>query len=258
MDGILSEKTLKRARQIFKGMVMLAKNEGAQAVDAVATAALREAKNAPSFIAQVKDKLGLDIRVISGEEEAFYIFQAVNNYLTPYQYPLALIDIGGGSTEITLAQDGHIILSRSFPIGTLRILKANTQKGTHDLLEKYEKGINDLFSNAKPMLKNLSQLRMVGTGGNLRRFGKLRPLFFNNQDSSVVSSIELKSMQMELLKYTAKELQKKYDLKRDRSETIRPAMSLAMMAMENFGVKRLELPNVGLADGVILQHSFKD
>jgi exopolyphosphatase/guanosine-5'-triphosphate,3'-diphosphate pyrophosphatase len=214
---------------------------------------MREASNGKELIQDIKEKCQLNIRIISGEQEAYYLYSAVRHHSKNTYGAMALIDIGGGSTEISIAQDDKLIISKSFPIGTIRIMEASSQKALHQIIEQYQKGVEQLKVAAMPLLKSGKSLPMVGTGGNLRRFGKLRPHFFRSDETNSITLPELLFMQQELRKYTAKEIQKKYSLKRDRSQTIRPAMSLAISAMDMLGAKRLELPNFGLADGVILQ-----
>jgi exopolyphosphatase / guanosine-5'-triphosphate,3'-diphosphate pyrophosphatase len=178
-----------------------------------ATSAMRDAVNAKQILHQVKKETGIDIKVISGEEEASYIYEnhvAENlNSLESYLY----IDVGGGSTELTFFSDGKLAAKQSFNIGTIRLLK-NQAIGSGG-------NINKIFSLSK---------RKEGKPLNLEL---LRDYYKEFSSLSVAQRISL------------------YHLREDRADVIVPALLIYINVMRWADADEIFVPKIGLADGLV-------
>lgn len=216
-----------------------------QEVQAVATSAMRDAKNSNFIIKKIEDSTKIKLKIISGVEEASRIYQIIAHELPVMTGKTLLIDIGGGSTEISFINEGILEKVQSFNIGTIRILKD--------------------FKNEMPQLIEFVQslvtgqkIKLVGTGGNLRRLGKLRKKIFDRADPSIIHKNEVFEMYEQIKELSALQLMKKYDLKHDRAEVIVPALQILTAVLNDINVDIINLPKVGLSDSLILNMSSSD
>lgn len=198
-----------------------------------ATSAFRDAKNGPSIIRQLKKDTNLDISVISGEEEACVIhdsFHADGNLLH--------VDVGGGSTELSLVCDGTLVDSRSVNIGTIRLLKKTV---TH-------KDWSDLFSQVRMLVQGVDNLRIVGSGGNINKLARLAS---NVGVKHYLSVDNLKRLYSQMASISVEERMVQYDLSESRADVIVPAAQIFIMVAHLTMASDIIVPNVGLVDGMI-------
>jgi exopolyphosphatase/guanosine-5'-triphosphate,3'-diphosphate pyrophosphatase len=213
-----------------------------QEVQAVATSALRDAKNSNLIIKQIEDSTKIKIKTITGLEEANLIYQIIAHEIPIMTGKSLLIDIGGGSTELSFINEGILETVQSFNIGTIRILK--------DIQNELPQLITSVRSQVTGQ-----KIKLVGTGGNLRRLGKLRKKIFNRADPSIIHKSEVFEMYNHLKELSALQLMKKYDLKHDRAEVIIPALQILTSILNDINVDIINLPKVGLSDSLILNMS---
>lgn len=217
-------------------------------VAVVATSAIREAQNGMELVRQVKQQTGFDIEIISGEREAHYIYLAVAATKELASCTALLIDIGGGSTELTLTYKNKIVQTKSYPCGTVRLLQA-----TRDLQQ--EKLLKEVFAEMKMDFEDkLAQFQLdfcIGTGGNLRRIGKLRKAFFQRTNLKVHAS-ELDIIMAKIEALTLQQRISVLDMREDRADVILPACKLVKGILDNFKTRELHLPKVGLKEGLLL------
>jgi len=203
-----------------------------------ATAAMREAENSLELIKKVKKETGLKIKVIDGKKEAEIIRS--NSRLifsSPKAYTLYM-DMGGGSTELSVEKDGKLMKQKSFKIGTLRLLKGKVE----DHLRQEMCDWLDEFSGY------FDQFHMVGTGGNINKLCKL----FGNMESNELSVGALAFAENRLKGLTVQQRIEKYGFRPDRADVIEPAASLYLLMMQKMKATSIFVPRIGLANGLIL------
>ncbi len=247
--GIFTEDTFKKSKNIFKYLLRMAGNHHLTVIKAYATASFRQAKNADHLLRYLKEKTGLEIEVISGEKEASLIYLAIKSAIDLSQGRALLMDIGGGSTEFILIERADMLKAVSIPIGALKLFQTKDLTAYEELFEQFRTSFaaflpTDFFSQKMPCL-------FVGTGGNLRRMGKLKKTILGKSDFLSIEKTELLKIYEMIKKYDPKQLERRYRLKKDRAEVIHPAMDLALAVFNQIPLAHLELPNTGLANGIL-------
>ncbi len=202
-----------------------------------ATAAMRDASNAAEILERVRKETGINLRVISGEDEASYIYEnhiAENlNAQESYLY----IDVGGGSTELTFFSDGKMVAKESFNIGTIRLLKNQV----------HEEQWNGMKSFIRNKTSGYHHITAIGSGGNI------------NKVFSLSKRKEGKPLNLELLRNYYKEFSNLslaqrislYGLREDRADVIVPALLIYINVMRWADADEIFVPKIGLADGLI-------
>lgn len=205
---------------------------------ACATSAMRDAANGPEVVERVSKEAGIDIDIISGKEEAQMILHSEfglhdDDNSRHYLY----IDVGGGSTELVYFQKGKVLASRSFKIGTLRLLNSQVSK---DLWQE----MTDWLVENRPPRRVVTG---IGSGGNINKmiklYGKDRQIHLDR--TTVEAAYE------HLSGLTFGERVKELRLKPDRADVIEPASKIFRHIMRNADVKTLIVPKFGLSDGII-------
>lgn len=219
----------------------------------VATSAFRDAINSHTIIKRVHKLYNIKIKKITGKQEAFYIYLAVNKVVQNKSKRTLLIDIGGGSTEFSLIEKDKILYSKSFQCGTIRLLKSGKSEIQDKLIKKM---ILTLYKD----LKNkdlLNDIKLsVGTGGNLKRMGKLRKFFFKRAPNKILQS-ELSAILIEISKLSIQERIDQLKMRRDRADVIIPAMKIVEQTLIQLDLTQIYLPKIGLKEGVILSEASK-
>ena len=204
---------------------------------ACATSAMREAKNGPELIKRIKEEANLDLEIIHGEKEAGIIYASHIGVDLDESKTYLYIDVGGGSTELSLFADGEQIASQSFNIGTIRILDNQdtdeTWKEMQEFVRKHTKVHKVIYG--------------VGTGGNINKLFKLS----DEKDGEPLSYIKLKSLYNYLSSYSLKDRINVLKLNQDRADVIIPACEIYTTVMKWANIKMIYVPSVGMADGII-------
>jgi exopolyphosphatase/guanosine-5'-triphosphate,3'-diphosphate pyrophosphatase len=229
-----------RARNLVR--IMQAFNLLMQANDVIryracATSAMREAENGEKVIELIHKETGMNIELISGEEEASIIRSTQINTLLNSDKNWLFIDVGGGSTEITLFADKQPIKSHSFEIGTIRMLKNMVKPGEQELLNNW---ISDLKGK-------YDDLKIIGSGGNINRIYK----FSQKKQDTVLYYHELRKLYREIKAYTYEERLKILGFNPDRADVIIPAAEIFLNIMQLADIGEIHVPIIGLADGII-------
>lgn len=207
------------------------------AVKAVATSAMRNAANSDSIVNKVKQKTGIKIEIISGGKEADLICQShaaekINKKKT-YLY----VNVGGGSTELSLFAKGKAQQKLSFEIGTIRMLKNIVKQSQWD----------ELNSELKELTKKNPVTAIIGTGGNINKIFSLSKL----RDGEPLSYNLLNSYYRKLSQLTTLERIKQFKLSADRADVVVPALDIYLSVMKWSKVNVMVVPQVGLVDGVV-------
>ena len=230
----------RRKRMLLETMEAFAQLIRIHEVDhyiACATSAMRDAENAKEIIKEIRQQTGIGIDVISGELEAEIIYENhVAEILDPNQSYL-YIDVGGGSTELTLYHKSNIILQKSFNIGTVRILTKKVKDETWD----------EMKETLKELSKKYENIIGIGSGGNINKLFSIS----GAKAGKSISYETLKDIYKEMEPLAIDERMKKYTIKEDRAEVIVPALTIYNAICKWAAVSEIHVPKIGLADGLI-------
>ncbi|HTJ11988.1 MAG TPA: hypothetical protein VL547_08185 [Dinghuibacter sp.] len=212
-------------------------------VIAAATSAMRDARNATEIIRRVKAETGIEIKVISGQEEAAVIYE---NHIAEslgkddaYLY----IDVGGGSTELTFFTNGRLEFKESFNIGTIRLLKDQVSEANWEEVKNF----------LRTRTKGYPHVTAIGSGGNINKIFSLS----KRKDGKPLHIELLKDYLKELSSFTVEERIRLYKLKEDRADVIVPALQIYINVMRWTNVEEIYVPKIGLVDGLI-QHLYDE
>ncbi len=204
---------------------------------ACATSALREAKNGPELVKKIKKTSNIELNIVEGQTEANIIYSShIERLLDPKKNYL-YIDVGGGSTEISVFVSGECIASRSFDIGTIRILDKKVTLETWDELRLW----------LKSHTKNLKELSAIGTGGNINKLYRLAKL----KDGEPISTKKLNDLHTYLSSFTLDQRVNELGLRPDRADVIIPACEIFTNLLKWARIKQTYVPSVGMVDGII-------
>lgn len=207
---------------------------------AVATSAMREAKNGKEVLAYLEQETGVHIDVISGRDEAEIVKETFASSDLEAKRTYLYIDVGGGSTELSLIKDGKPIRSKSFKIGTVRILQGLVEPEMWDELKAW------VLTNM-PKRGNLIAL---GSGGNINNLVKLLSTTLSPRN---LSRDQINDFYSEMKLLSLKQRQEKYGFKTDRADVIEPATKIYTKVMKWAKIEVITVPKIGVADGIIAQ-----
>lgn len=258
-SGELGAKTREKALAAFMKFKDLLKSHDVRKSKAVATSALREAKNRDSFIQQVKKESGIDIDLIDGIQEGKYIFSAVSHRVDLNDKSVLLIDIGGGSVELTLADHGKPKHTQSFKLGTVRLLQLMNEKKMKErqCAEIIESQMAPVREFLKVAMRDVHPEIAIGTGGNFECLGKLRVALLHRSSIFSMTKTELTKLSAHLMKMNARDRIHVLRLRPDRADVVVPAAELTSAIMETAGIDLLQIPYVGLRDGILAELGAK-
>jgi exopolyphosphatase/guanosine-5'-triphosphate,3'-diphosphate pyrophosphatase len=238
-SGKVSKNKIDDFLKTMKAFKLISEIFDVQEVRAVSTSAMREATNANKIIDSIKQETGIKIEIISGDEEASLIFSNFFAMELDLSVPFVVIDVGGGSTELSVFENGEKIASKSFNVGTLRILKGKSDESVweniHDWILKYV----DLSSDHQ----------IFGTGGNINKAHKMLGFSFEEP----IGLDEMKELRDKLASLTIDERIDQFHMKPDRADVIVPALDIFSYILNEIGANSLMVPKVGLADGMIYE-----
>lgn len=202
-----------------------------------ATSAMREAKNGAQIIRRIKKETGINIEIISGNNEAHIIFNSQKAVREKMAVNCVFVDVGGGSTEITVFKNGKVFAAKSFQIGTIRLLQKTVSKAEW-------KKMKDWLHDKTMRMRDVS---MIGSGGNINRISKLAQLKADNP----LTFKKLVAIVDELKEYSYDDRIKKFDLNPDRADVILPAGEIFITVMQWMKAEKIFIPKVGLGDGIV-------
>ncbi len=254
-ERVISEHTTRLVAEAFQKFQRYFTEYQVTMLRAVGTSALREAQNRDWFLRQLRTLTGISVEIIRGEEEAELIALAVADKVLLEDRVALLIDIGGGSVEVTLVDHGNIVNSESAPMGTVRLLKLleDTKKPSKvldRLIREYSKGIKQQIAGE---LRGKKLDVAIGTGGNIECLGELRKNILGKKDDDHIDLDEISELLEKLQSFSYEDRMEKWGLKPDRADVVFPATAVVQGILQQAGVERLLIPNVGLKDGILLE-----
>ncbi|MEB0261373.1 MULTISPECIES: exopolyphosphatase [unclassified Mucilaginibacter] len=204
---------------------------------ACATSAMREALNGPEVVARIKTEANIDLQIVHGESEAKIIYNSHAEINIDKSKNYLYIDVGGGSTELSLFSEGQIIASQSFNLGTIRILdnqdKDETWTEMKDFIREHTKGLKNIYG--------------IGTGGNINKLYKLS----QEKDGAALSYLKLRALYNYLDSFSLKDRINVLGLNHDRADVIIPACEIYLTVLKCANIKSIYVPTVGMVDGII-------
>ena len=235
--GEISKKNIKRMLRAMKAFKQIMKVHGVTCFSAYATSALREATNGEDVVAIIKKETGVKIEIIDGKKEASVISntQIFDQFTT--QKTVLYVDVGGGSTELSILKNGERIHSRSFKLGTVRLLNKTVEDRIWDEIQKW----------ITKKTAHINKITVLGSGGNINKLFKLT----NTKEGKPLSLVTLNSIYARLQELSYEDRILEYQLNQDRADVILPATEIYLRTLQWAGASRIYVPKIGLADGMI-------
>lgn len=235
--GEISERNEERMLDAMKAFKLIMDVHGVEKYMACATSAIREANNGYEIVDRIYRDSGVKIEVIDGKKEAAIIASTDLKQLIQSDQSYLYIDVGGGSTEFTLFTDGKIKTSKSFKIGTVRILNNLVGEGIWKKIELW----------IKENINGLSAITIIGSGGNINKLHKMS----GRKEGEPLSYIWLNAQYHFLENMSYEDRISELGLNPDRADVIIPASRIYLSAAKWCGAKKIYVPKIGLSDGII-------
>ena len=240
-DVFLNQKISKenetRMVDTMNAFKLLMKSHKVVAYKACATSAMREAENADEIVNLIKKQAKIKIDIIDGEEEAAIIAATDLNSFIDKSKTYLYVDVGGGSSEFSVINEGKTIASKSFKIGTVRLLNDIVQKETWLELQTW----------IKQNTKDFEKIDLLGSGGNINKIFKIS----GRAMGKPLTYFYLTSYYNMLQTYSYEERITELDLNQDRADVIIPATRIYLSAMKWSNAKYIYVPKIGLSDGIV-------
>ncbi|MEI6522138.1 MAG: exopolyphosphatase [Bacteroidia bacterium] len=237
IKGYISEEKIKRLVKTMHSFRLLIDVFEAEGFRVCATSAMRDASNREEVIDRVKKETDLFIEVVDGKMEAQIIYSNHTAEELDKDFSYLYIDVGGGSTELTLFAENKIIASQSFNIGTIRLLHEQVSKETWNSLKAW----------VELKTKSAGPLTAIGSGGNINKIYKL----VYGKDTKAMSYKKVKEITDYISEFSYEERITQLGLNEDRADVILPASKIFLTVMKSGGIDKILVPQSGLSDGII-------
>lgn len=246
-DGVISESKANELAVALRNFHKLMLVSGVERYRACATAAFREARNGRAVLDMAEKVSGLRAEIVSGEEEARLMRCGFVPKAGEEWHKLVFVDVGGGSTELSVVIDGKLVFIHSFDIGSMRHLSQNEADTVYDVMRS---ATDDIY-------KRYGKMPVVSTGGNIHMANKL---LYGKKASEVISIRDLRKIYDDMGKMTAEEIAEKYRIDIDRAEVIVPATFIYLILAKSLHADSLQTPPVSLRCGIVkeLADAMKD
>ena len=236
--GIISAEKEKKLIRLMKAYKQLMKIYDVVDYRACATSAMRDARNGKAIVRQIAKKTGIRVDIIDGQEEAHIVYDNHIEQLFASGQNYLYVDVGGGSTEINLISNGELKNSRSYNIGTVRMLSGMVKEEEKEALR------TDLIGIAT----EYAPVSIIGSGGNINKLFRLA----DKKDKKASLPVEsLREIYLALQVLPAEQRIKQYKLKPDRADVIVPAAEIFLEVATYVKATGIIVPTIGLSDGII-------
>lgn len=241
--GIISDENIDRMVDGMQAFKLLMKVHKVKDYRALATSAMREAQNGAHVIQTIQEKAGVKIEIIDGKKEAAIIASTDLHHLLKTEHTYLFVDVGGGSTEFSLFSNAQMVASKSFKIGTVRLLNQMVPDSIWQEIQDW------ITLNTAPF----EQVTLIGSGGNINKLFKL-----SEKPIDTPLSYQYISKQYQLLSgLTYNQLVSDMGLNPDRADVIVLATKIYLNAMKWCGAKWIYVPKIGLSDGIVKAMYYK-
>lgn len=237
VKGAVSPENIKRLEDTMQAYELLMKSHKIERYRACATSAMRNAQNGKELVASIYKKSGIQIEIIDGRHEAAIIAATDLHELIKSDKTYLYVDVGGGSTEFTLFSEGKTLESKSFRLGTVRLLNEAVPA---EIWEEAEKWV-------KQTTKKFKKIELIGSGGNINNIFKTS----GTKVGKPLTYLYLSSYYQRLISMSYEERVVKLNLNLDRADVIVPAAKIYLSAMNWSGARKVHVPKIGLADGIV-------
>jgi len=252
LSGRLADEARDAGVDALVGFSTLMEELGARVHRAVATSAVREASNGPDFVRRVREAAGIEVEVITGAEEARLVHVAVRSRVSLVDGPWVLVDLGGGSVEVSLVDEAGIRSSESHTMGSVRLLEELTVAGAEpgrfrQLLEEYTRTLKfpQVVGEQRPR-------GMIATGGNAETLAKLGGGGRSGDRVLKLPMATLRTLIDTLSRMSFRQRVEELGLREDRADVILPAAIVYERIGELARADEILVPQVGVRDGVML------
>lgn len=237
LEGKINDINYSRMLDAMHAFSLIMKTHKVIAYRACATSAMREAINGSEIAEKIKLATGIDIHIINGNDEAAIIASTDLRHLINENKVFLYVDVGGGSTEFTLFANGKTITSRSFKLGTVRIINDMVKKSIW----------NEVRDWIKEATKSYRKVEVIGSGGNINSIYR----FSDKKAGKPLSYFFLANFYKKIKEYTYHERVFELKMNPDRADVIVPATRIYLSAMKWSKAKNIYVPKIGLADGIV-------
>ncbi len=241
--GKISEHKITLLLHTMKAYLNLLQAYEVKYVKACATSAMRDSSNAADIISRVKKETGIEIEVISGSDEASFIYENHVAENLDKEHSYLYIDVGGGSTELTFFGNNKLIFKDSYNIGTIRLLKNKVTDEAWD----------EMKENIKNKTRGYKEVIAIGSGGNINKVYTLS----KRKDTKPLPLDMLRDFYKELSSVPLEDRISVYKMREDRADVIVPALQIYVNVMRWAGANEIYVPKIGLADGLV-QHLWEE
>ncbi len=251
--GTFSKKTIALAVNAFEKFSETLAKHNTELLRAVATSATRTASNREQLVESIETATGIQLDIIGGLDEARFVYDGVAEAVALSGQTAMLIDMGGGSVEITVADDGKPLGCETFPLGTVRLMET---LASHDMKERdvvelvrpYQRATAELL---EAEIGALRPALCIATGGNPECIGRLRASMLGKADSKKAKPREIRAIAELLLEMSVKKRIEILDMRPDRADVIAIASTVLAGVLEGVDVKEVLIPGVGLKEGLL-------
>lgn len=238
--GAITDTKLLKLEQVMLSFSYMMKAFNVQTYKAYATSAMREATNAAQVIEIIKERAGIEIQVIDGTQEAEIILEGgLSEIIGSSDKNYLFLDVGGGSTELTVFSHGKRIESRSFPLGTVRLLAGTVNDSAWDELKKWVK-----YQSLKT-----ASMTVVGSGGNITKVGRM----LGKEENQPISYTEIKVLYDYIESFSLEERIHQLRLNPHRADVIVPALKILLTVLKTAKIDQVITPKIGVVEGITRQ-----
>ena len=242
IDGEVCENNVERICDAMQSYALMMKVYDIEIYKAYATSAMREAINGKEVVKRVKKRSGITIEVIDGKTEAELLFNTELGDFIKDGKTYLYVDVGGGSTELTLLKDSKVFTSKSFEVGTVRLLENKVEPHTFDEMKKW---LQDNIGT--------EEIELIGSGGNINHVYK----YSGVKLGLPLSSLYVKKQYQIMQTITAEERMQIFNMKPDRADVVVYALEIYNNVLKWSHAKKIHVPKIGLSDGII-RKIYKD
>lgn len=236
-NGFIGEEKASALKKSIQAFQLIMDIYGVERFRACATSAMRDAQNGAELVKAIFQETGLQIDIITGKEEAAIIYDTHMMESEPEGETRLYVDVGGGSTELTMYSEGKRILQDSFNVGTLRLLNSQVP----------DRVWNDMKSAVKSSVKGVKNLSIIGSGGNINKLFSIT----KTKEGKSLSINQMDAYYKSMSNLSVIERMHEYNLRQERAEVIVPALQIYTSILKWSDVNEIGVPRIGLADGLI-------